>query len=132
MSDDVKLCLNGCFKLKPRNEFGRHPRSPDGLAARCRACESDRLALRKHGMTKAEKTARATESGGCAICKRPDPGGKGWMVDHDRSCCPGDVSCPKCRRGILCAWCNNTLGYSFDNPAILRAAAAYLESGDRL
>jgi hypothetical protein len=86
----------------------------------------------KHGMTSAEKASLAMEQGGCAICRRTDPGGKGWMVDHDHSCCPGERSCPKCRRGILCAWCNNMLGYALDNPATLRAAVDYLESGDRL
>jgi hypothetical protein len=74
----------------------------------------------------------ANEQGGCAICHRPEPGKKGWVVDHDHSCCPGDRSCPLCRRGILCQWCNNALGYALDNPATLRAMADYLESQVRL
>lgn len=132
MTDDRKLCLNGCFEVKPVADFGKHPRSPDGLASRCKRCEVERIQLSKHGMTSAEKRSVATKQGGCAICHRPDPGGKGWMVDHDHACCPGERSCPKCRRGVLCAWCNNALGYAQDSPAILRAAADYLESGVRL
>jgi hypothetical protein len=132
MSDDRKLCLSGCFKLKPHSEFGRHPRSPDGLAARCKTCESTRLMLRRHGLTFEDKAAIAAGQGGCAICQRPEPGQEGWVVDHDHACCPGEKSCAKCRRGILCQWCNNTLGYAYDSPVILRAAADYLESGKRL
>jgi hypothetical protein len=127
-----KLCLNGCFTVKPVSEFGRDPRSRDGLLARCRPCERDRLLLAKHGMTTTERDAIAAEQGGCGICGRPDPTAKGWVVDHDRACCAGDRSCVRCRRGILCGWCNSALGYAFDDPAVLRRMADYLESGQRI
>jgi hypothetical protein len=132
MNDDLKLCLNGCFQIKPRTDFGRHPRSPDGLASRCKPCEVERIQISKHGMTAAQKAEIAAAQGGCAICHRTEPSKKGWVVDHDHSCCPGERSCPKCRRGVVCAWCNTILGYAQDSPEILRAAAHYLESGDRL
>jgi len=132
MNDDLKLCLNGCFKIKPRTDFGPQPKAPDGLSAKCRQCESDRLAMRRHGLTVAHKAELAADQGGCAICHRPEPGAKGWVVDHDHACCAGEVSCPECRRGILCQWCNNALGYAKDSPEILRAAADYIESGVRL
>lgn len=132
MTEQTKLCLNGCFTVKPVSEFGRHPRMPDGLASRCKACEVERLQIRKHGITAAQKAAIAAEQGGCAVCHRREPGRKGWVVDHDHSCCPGERSCPKCRRGILCQWCNAVLGYGHDSPEILRAAASYIESGVRL
>jgi len=130
--DGRKLCLNGCFQVKPTSEFGRHPRSPDGLASQCRACETERVQRHRHGMSAAEKDALATEQGGCAVCQRTEPGAKGWVVDHDHSCCLGERSCGRCRRGILCPWCNTALGYAMDNPAILRALADYLESGKRI
>lgn len=132
MSGDVKLCTTGCFQILPLSDFGRHPRSPDGLASRCKSCERDRLQIRKHGITARQKAEIAAEQGGCAICKRPEPGAKGWVVDHDHACCPGETSCEKCRRGILCQWCNNVLGYASDRTDVLRAAADYLESVDRL
>lgn len=43
-------------------------------------------------------------SKGCEICKdRPD-----WSlhVDHDHKCCPGEVTCGVCVRGIICPKCN--------------------------
>ncbi len=48
-------------------------------------------------------------------------------VDHDRSCCPGKKSCGKCVRGMIHWRCNLMLGYSSDEPKLLRAAADYVE-----
>ena len=128
---EFKCCLK-CRTMKPADSFGLQPRSPDGLQANCRACECERMQRRRHGLNSSEKAVIATAQGGCLICQRPEPGAKGWVVDHDRSCCPGDKSCAKCRRGVLCQWCNSMLGYSIDNPATLRAAADYLEQQTRM
>lgn len=88
--------------------------------------------IRRHGLTAVDKAELAGEQDGCAICSRLQPGGKGWVVDHDRSCCAGDQSCLDCRRGVLCQWCNNALGYAQDDPTILRRLADYLELGTRM
>lgn len=127
-----KLCLNGCFQFLPYAAFTTNPRSPDGYMARCRSCERDRTQVRKHGLTSRQKALLAEWQGGCRICKRTEPGSKGWVVDHDHACCPGDVSCENCRRGILCAWCNSALGYAMDSAELLRAMADYLESDQRI
>lgn len=55
----------------------------------------------------------------CAICRTPDAGGRRWHVDHDHG--TGKV------RGLLCSSCNLGIGKMQDNPARLRAAAAYIE-----
>jgi hypothetical protein len=64
----------------------------------------------------------------CAICRSPEPGGKGsWHIDHDHACCPGARSCGKCVRGLLCGACNMALGLLHDDPARLQAALRYLD-----
>lgn len=47
-------------------------------------------------------------------------------IDHDHSCCPGEGSCGKCVRGVLCGSCNKMLGYARDDPERLQAAISYL------
>ena len=127
-----KLCLNGCFTVLPLTAFGANLNSPDGHMARCKSCELDRISVAKHGLNPRQKAILAREQGGCRICRRTEPGKKGWVVDHDHTCCPGDSSCPNCRRGILCSWCNTALGYAMDSPDLLRRMADYLETGERI
>lgn len=115
-----------CKKDKPLEHFSRsrpHPR----YGMWCKECERNRASIRKHGLTVAQKQEIADHQGGCAICGHSEPGAKGWTVDHDHECCDGESSCPKCRRGILCGWCNKMLGAAFDRPQILSSAIKYLE-----
>lgn len=73
------------------------------------------------------ETLFARQGGLCAACSGALTSGRGTNVDHDHDCCPGR-SCGKCVRGLLCRACNHTLGHSKDDPARLRACAAYLEA----
>lgn len=127
----TKTC-HACARALPVEAFGIRVSAADGLAGTCRLCERDRQAIRKHGMTATDKVLTVITIDGCAICGRTEPGQKGWVVDHDRTCCPGDASCPSCRRGVLCGWCNAVLGHALDNPTTLRRAADYLELGTRV
>ena len=49
-----------------------------------------------------------SQNGCCAICEKivEKP-----YIDHDHSCCPTEVSCGKCVRGILCQKCNMFMHY---------------------
>lgn len=57
----------------------------------------------------------AQQGGVCATCKKP----KRLDIDHDHA--NGDV------RGLLCNTCNRALGLVYDDPALLRRMADYLE-----
>jgi hypothetical protein len=64
------------------------------------------------------------QAGLCAICEQPETMTyrgvvKQLCVDHDHV--TGEV------RGLLCAACNFAIGKFKDDPALLRAAAQYLE-----
>lgn len=115
-----------CKEEKPRADFGAEPRK-FGVQWWCLKCNANRAAVRKHGLTNEQKAEIAAAHGGCAICGHAQPSSRGWVVDHDHECCPSEKSCPKCRRGIICSWCNALLGNAFDRPQILSAALEYLE-----
>src|ERR1039458_1990712 len=68
----------------------------------------------------------------CDICKHPETHKYQGVivhmaVDHDHSCCPGNITCGECRRGILCHDCNSGIGYFNDDITLLYAAIEYLE-----
>jgi hypothetical protein len=76
-----------------------------------------------YGVTPEEYEAKLAALGGqCAICGSGEWPGKGNRphTDHDHE--TGRF------RGILCGNCNNALGMFGEDPARLRAAAAYLEA----
>jgi hypothetical protein len=56
----------------------------------------------------------------CAICKRTEPTGYGWHVDH----CHSTLKV----RGLLCSKCNQGLGLFEDKINSLKEAIKYLES----
>lgn len=93
--------------------------------------ESDRnrrTALAQHGMTVADYEVKfAAQSGKCALCGRKHEDGvnaAGWRkpamhVDHDHA--------TDKLRDLLCSNCNLGLGNFQDDPALLWAAAGYIE-----
>jgi hypothetical protein len=89
--------------------------------------------LRQFGLTQDKYDALwMAQRGRCGGCGRVMlPWGhqsESVTVDHDHRCCPGNKSCGKCVRGLLCRNCNITNGLQKDDPARLRGLAAYLEN----
>ena len=83
------------------------------------ALSNRRSKLKAKGLTlMAFNALYAAQAGACAICLTPTPLGK-IGVDHcHRTGTP---------RKLLCSLCNSLLGFARDDPALLRAAIAYLE-----
>jgi hypothetical protein len=86
---------------------------------------SRRWILKQYGMT-GEDFANLVrkQHNRCAVCKSASPGHNGhkntsWCVDHDHV--TGQV------RGLLCRRCNVALGLLNDDPAVVRAAARYIQ-----
>lgn len=79
------------------------------------------------------------QRGVCAICSKAivrayniDSAGQrgpkrhGARVDHDRACCPGNRSCGRCVRGLLCPQCVTGLGQLRHRADLLRLALEYV------
>lgn len=144
---DEKRCTD-CKETKPREDFHRNVGAKDGLHNYCKPCKGRRQAawrrenpdiaerqaghsrrhrLSKYGLTEGQyDNLLEMQMGGCAICGRCGESER-LAVDHDHSCCPGQRSCGKCVRGLLCVRCNVALGSFLDDPQILRAAVRYLD-----
>ena len=141
----------GCKGIKPATTeyFKPRPDSPYGLVARCRDCQAieatryrasnpswRKSSRTKHLMTRYNMTLEQYESmleeqgGVCAVkgCGRTN-GNHSMHVDHDHSCCPGDRSCGKCVRGLLCGPCNKAAGMLREDPALMMALADYVLMG---
>ena len=108
------------------NQYKREQYAGSTREQRAVRAEHDRESRlqRKYGIGAAGFDALlAAQDSRCAICGTDEPNGHGWHVDHDHE--------SGAFRGILCPTCNVGLGHFMDDPAILRAAAAYIESHAR-
>lgn len=119
-----KFC-SACGEWKHEEAFANELRSIDGLSRLCRTCQSLRKMRMKYGITpEAYGTMLADQGGACAICRVPQA--SRMAVDHDHKCCPSDVTCGTCIRGLLCWACNTALGQMEDDTERLRRAIDYL------
>jgi hypothetical protein len=151
----VKRCRK-CGEHKPLDEFNRDRRSDDGRYTYCQIChraaataryhtldkvvvrrENRRRLLSKYALGHEEYEGMLVEQGRCcAICgvdrARPNTEAE-WAIDHDHACCPGDGSCGRCVRGLLCFRCNVKLGI-LEDVEFTKSARAYLarHASDRL
>lgn len=138
----LKTCTD-CGESLPLEAFYPAARGGRlGVGSYCRPCGRVRAKGRWDALSPAEKLARHlrrlygmsfetyqarldAQGGACAICAR-EPTGRSLTVDHDHSCCPGEKTCGKCVRGLLCHGCNMGLGLLRDDPQILISAQRYL------
>ena len=75
--------------------------------------------LREYGLTAEEYEERVRAQGGvCAICGKPQPGGKPLCVDHNHR--------TNKLRALLCHGCNLTVGFLEKDPVRTEKARMYL------
>jgi hypothetical protein len=125
------------------NQKAKYAANPDTKRARnrlnnktSRALTPDVWASRRlknhYGMTLDDYNRILEDQGGlCANpgCFNEPPADRRFDVDHDHGCCPGEKSCGKCVRGLLCRRCNHALGLLHDDVKRVRGLADYLELG---
>lgn len=116
MDTETHRACSRCLKLLPLESFGPKINGP---SASCRSCDAIRAKANRYGITDDQvRTVEATTA--CTICGSPEPGERGWVVDHDHV--TNEV------RGALCRFCNVGLGMFKDDVIALEAAIAYLKN----
>lgn len=123
-----------CDQVLPLEMFGRNAGASSGTGTYCKPCHNARgrrsrelvggertyHLRRRYGITAADADAMLeAQDGLCAICRAAPAA----HVDHDHE--SGAV------RALLCFNCNGGLGQFKDEPAVLRAAADYVEEHRR-
>lgn len=86
-------------------------------------------ALRTHGTTLQNVLdTQKISTPQCAVCDNPDR--RKLCVDHDHRCCPGERSCGKCVRGLLCGRCNR-IEALLETTVKADRMASYMHESDR-
>jgi hypothetical protein len=121
--DGFRWCPS-CEQPVPHDDYTRSSLTASGFGARCKACHnaanSAYYFYRTYKLTKRQVAdIRAAQNDRCAICGEPSP----QHLDHDHS--------TGATRQLLCQRCNQGLGLLRDDPAVLRAAADYVEEHRR-
>ena len=120
-----------CSRVLPLGEFPRSRANASGIATYCLPCHNERGKQsrekvggsrsyhlgRRYGISAVEADVMLIDQGGLAGLCRAAPA---VHVDHDHQ--TGTV------RDLLCFNCNGGLGQFRDDPALLRAAARYVEA----
>ncbi|MFJ9265151.1 endonuclease domain-containing protein [Streptomyces bacillaris] len=103
----MKVCP-GCDVLKGESGYQKNASALSGFCTYCRECTRWQAIKARYGLTRNEyEGIFAFQGGRCAACGTDEPGAaKGWHVDHNHGCCPGEKSCGDCVMGILCHGCN--------------------------
>ena len=113
-----------CCEWKLHSLYGCNNSNLLSLSTYCKDCEHAKGLERRYALSRDDYLALLSVQGGaCKVCgsRSPECGKDNLFVDHDHV--TGSV------RGLLCHACNAMVGYSRDNPEILRNGAAYLEGG---
>jgi hypothetical protein len=124
MARGVRTCVgkNGCGRTLPLSQFSKHRKTADGYVTNCKDCSRSVLMKLKYDLTQVQWDALFDSQGRCcAICRTDTPGFDRWATDHDHSCCPGQRTCGKCVRAILCITCNTMVGFIESNPNFAEA-----------
>ncbi len=111
LAEGLRWC-HGHRSFLPEIVFGQ-----GGHGNKCIECRCKYEFTRKHHLPWEWYEQKLKEQGGrCGLCSGPPTPRKGRLMasfdlDHDHTCCPGDSSCGKCARGLLCSRCNFVVGW---------------------
>lgn len=138
--ENIKECVE-CRKDKPIDSFRLHKYYYKGnlkISTRnsCRSCTNksaykSQLKNKYYRFWKYYKLGQTAVdhilSNGCAVCGSTE----NLNIDHDHACCPGQKSCGKCVRGVLCDRHNMAAGIVRDDVDHLKKLIKYLEQSEQ-
>ncbi len=109
-----------CREAVAHDDYMRSSRTASGFGSRCKPCHnaanSEHYFRTTYELSKAEVAdMKAAQGGRCAICGDP-----AQHLDHDHE--------TVATRQLLCQRCNHGLGLFRDDPALLHAAAFYVDA----
>ena len=122
-----------CGLVKPIKDFVKNKAVKKGFVSVCKACKKSkykasdkakynswaRQLKRNYNITSDDYNRMFEEQNGvCSGCKKPNPSGTKFCVDHDHQ--TGQV------RGLLCGPCNRALGLVKDEISTLLNLVNYL------
>lgn len=120
-----KLNCRFCNKYFDENQMG----AGNTYCETCKKTIASAKNFKKYGITlEIYEQMLKEQNYGCKICGKEETTFRRRLsIDHDHACCPGQGSCGKCVRGLLCHHCNAALGNVYDNVDTLKKLIAYLE-----
>jgi len=135
----TKIC-NHCKEEKPLEAFSWKLKATNTRHSYCKACKQLRdttsfrhSMVRQFGITPTQYLEMFERQGGlCLICKEPEKVTRSngevinLAIDHDHACCPGQMTCGNCIRGLLCRTCNWTVGAVERDPSLISEVFKYL------
>jgi hypothetical protein len=112
-----------CKKDLPASMYQVGNKNKDGLFSYCRDCHAKRgvyqkIAYRYKVASVLYYKMLLEQKGLCAICHRPETGGRLLSLDHNHK--TNQV------RQLLCRCCNKMIGCAYEDETILMAAIEYL------
>lgn len=131
----TRICSK-CNKELPldKDTFPADIRYSEGFKGQCRTCAYTpaygrmKQLMRRYKLTvEGYELLLASQDDHCALCPATQfVHTRRLVIDHDHTCCPTEITCGKCLRGILCADCNRKVGFLEDT---LRDLTYILKAG---
>lgn len=126
-----------CGQEKTVAHFYRYKDRGEIYMATCNSCQNERHRdkhfKKKYGVSQAQRAEMfEVANDRCQICGiHRDYATKGTLfIDHDHACCPEEITCGGCIRGLLCHKCNAALGFVGDSIETLESMIDYLRKYD--
>lgn len=123
---DFKTCRD-CREILPLLDFSVSKSTNDGFYSYCKKCDAFQKKFKTYKLTREQFLQLLSDQDHCCSICRSVLSFLTAKIDHNHDCCPGEKTCGKCVRGLLCSSCNTGLGCFKDNEDNLYKAIFYLK-----